>query len=202
MKRERPQHCLFIGNHYPKAEDGSPISINGVWHTLLEEGNPDILSEDIISAALHSRRDLIRLDNLIKIVNLCSHWAKRTVTIEEILFAKEDLEAARANSGIVPNFFSKRRVVSARHREALKLCRLIGEGKESDVWSEDLKAAALKIAEKGIHTSATSFLRVHRYRWEESRGKYTIPNVTSRDSVINRNKGREINWLKEGATDE
>lgn len=190
------EYHLFIGEFYPKDEEGNPLAINRVWHDLLAEDNPHILSEDILSAAIHSRRDLIKLDNLIRIKRLCSHWQGQEVAIEDILFTRKELDEARLNSGIDPAFFSKKQVLSARHREALALCQAIGEGKESEDWTEDLSKAAKAIADKGLHTSATAFLRKYRYVWNRIKGTYVV-NPVHRSSLITRYSGRAINWTKE-----
>ena len=201
MKRTNPpDYHLFIGGFYPKDQDGNPLSVNMVWHDLQGEGNPNIVSKDIISAALYSRRNLTLHDNLIKLRNLCHHWASpsaRIIHLDDLFFTTEQLAEARKTSGIDPDFFAQRKVISARHREALALCKLIGEGGESPEWTDVLRKAASKIAEKDIHTSATAFLRIHRYRWEASQSQYTVPNVKLTNSIIARNSGREIDWVKE-----
>lgn len=201
-KKQPPQHYLFVGKYYPRDENGNPMSVNHIWHQLLAENSENILSKDIIGAALHSGRDSIKIDNLVKLINLCSIWSGEKVTFEDIRFTKEELEEARIESGLDPEFFVRRRVVSERQREAIALCRIIGDGGESVDWTDDLRQAAKSIAEKTLYASATHFLRKHRYAWDASKGCYIVPNEQSRISVINRNAGRDIDWLQGGAAHE
>lgn len=194
-QREPSEYYLFIGKYYPKDENNNPVSINKVWHDLLAENNPNILSGDIISAALHSKRDLIKLDNLVKLQKLCSFWSGADVRIEDLLFTKEQLAEARSKLA-TSDFFAEKRKLSMRHREALSLCRLIGEGNEASEWTEGLKKAALSIAEQELHTSATAFLRKYRYSYNSKTGKYSVkPEL--RNALITRYAGRDINWTKE-----
>ena len=206
MPRKKPypvedKYCLFIGNHYPR-ESGLPLPIDRVWHDLLSENNEDRVSQDVLSSALHSSRDLARHENLVKLRNLCRGWSDQPkLTIDDILFTKDGLDAARIESGINPDFFTKKKIVATRHREALALVRLIGEGKEADVWTPELRAAAMSITEARSHTAATFFLRRHKYVWDRDTCVYT-PQVTLRDLLIANNKDRQINWVGKEASGE
>jgi len=206
MPRKKPypvedKYCLFIGNHYPR-ESGLPLPIDRVWHDLLSENNEDRVSQDVLSSALHSSRDLARHANLVKLRNLCRRWSSQPeLTVDNILFTVTELDAARIESGINPDFFKKRSIISTRHREALILVRLIGEGNEADEWTQGLREAAMSIADARNHTAATLFLRKHKYVWDRDTCTYT-PKTELRNLLIENNKDRVINWVGKEAGNE
>lgn len=73
---------IDISRYWLKDQNGEPRTVNSIYEEI--KGTPDEVGRNTLRLALDGTLDRGYFSNLVKLARLCSIWAGRTVSIDEI----------------------------------------------------------------------------------------------------------------------
>jgi DNA-binding Xre family transcriptional regulator len=79
---------IDISQWWPKAEDGSPLSVYAVHRQF--EGTPNEVTRHTLTVARDGKLKKADIDNLVKLARICSQLSGDLVTINDIVKIEED----------------------------------------------------------------------------------------------------------------
>jgi len=79
---------IDISEWWPTDADGKPLSVYAVHRKI--EGTPNEVTRHTLTRARDGQLAKGDFTNQVKLARICSEWAERTVTIDEIVKIKDD----------------------------------------------------------------------------------------------------------------
>lgn len=77
-----------ISRWWPKAEDGSPLSVYAVHRKF--EGTPNEVTRHTLTVARDGKLKKADIDNIVKLARICSILSGENLTVNDILKIEED----------------------------------------------------------------------------------------------------------------
>lgn len=80
--------CVDISCWWPKAEDGTPLSVYAVHRKF--EGTPNEVTRHTLTVARDGKLKKADIDNLVKLARICSILSSKVITVNDIIKIEED----------------------------------------------------------------------------------------------------------------
>ncbi len=80
---EKVKVYVDISKYWLRDEEGNPRSVNSIYEEI--KGSDLEVGRNTLRLALDGRLDRGHFENLVKLVNLCSQWSAKQLSIEDLV---------------------------------------------------------------------------------------------------------------------